>query len=318
MKLPFLKFFPADWLMKTRPLSLAAKGGWIDVLCHLHNSPTRGTATHTITGWARVMACSDAQAEAVIAELDSTKTADVSRGRNGNVTLTSRRMFAESLTRQQTRQRVAKHRLSAGSDPSGHEGSVTDSAICNGDCNADVTDRRQKTEDRDQKTESEYRPSDSSSPAANDPPETDFFKPLPTPEEIEADRATAEAEAATKAAQAASRAIPFAEIIALYNRLCPSLPRAQPTDSRRRVIRARVLECQKAGIAALDWYADLFRRAEASDFLSGRKPNPRRPWRCSIDFLIARSNWPKVLEGNYDDRTPGGGKRFSIIETVKA
>lgn len=42
MKLPFIKFFPMDWLRDTRQLSHIARAVWIDILCLAWNEPERG------------------------------------------------------------------------------------------------------------------------------------------------------------------------------------------------------------------------------------------------------------------------------------
>lgn len=136
MKLPFLQFFPADYQRDTRPLSLATKGGWTDIMCALHGAQNRGTMTLPMIGWARVMGASVDQADAVIAELESMRVADVRRDGNGDVTVTSRRMMREDITREQTRLRVQRHRQNA---------------ACNGIGNGSVT--RKKSEYRSQKTE---------------------------------------------------------------------------------------------------------------------------------------------------------------------
>ncbi len=136
MKLPFFQFFPADYKRDTCALSLAAKGGWIDVMCMLHGAQNRGTLTLPPVAWARVMGASVDQAEAVIAELAAMQIAEVKREANGDVTISSRRMLRESITREQTRLRVHRHRSNA---------------ACNATRNGEVTGNN--TETRNQKPE---------------------------------------------------------------------------------------------------------------------------------------------------------------------
>ena len=131
-KLPFLQFYPADWLRDTRPLSLAAKGAWIDLLCTLHHSPTRGTLALPLAGWARSIGASEAEFSAIHDELKILGVLDSVTASNGLVTLSSRRMMREKITSEQTRLRVQNLRMKRA-------------------CNADVTPK--KTEDRRQKTE---------------------------------------------------------------------------------------------------------------------------------------------------------------------
>ncbi len=83
MKLPFFQFYPSDYKRDTCALSLATKGGWIDILCMLHGAQNRGTMTLPVVGWARVMGATVDQATAVIDELAAMNVAEVVRGGNG-------------------------------------------------------------------------------------------------------------------------------------------------------------------------------------------------------------------------------------------
>lgn len=136
VKLPFFQFYPSDYKRDTCALSLAAKGGWIDILCMLHGAQNRGTMTLPDVGWARVMGATVDQAAAVIDELAAMHVAEVIRGSNGEVTISSRRMLRDAITREQTRLRVMRHRSNA---------------TCNADGNDKVTDK--KSEVRSQKLE---------------------------------------------------------------------------------------------------------------------------------------------------------------------
>lgn len=136
MKLPFLQFYPSDYMRDTRALSLSAKGGWVDIMCMLHGSKTRGKLTLPASGWARVMGANLTETEAVLAEIENMQIAEVVRECNGNVTLLSRRMEREAITREQTRLRVMAHRSNK---------------ACNAVGNAEITDKKPET--RNQKPE---------------------------------------------------------------------------------------------------------------------------------------------------------------------
>jgi len=108
---------------------------------------------------------------------------------------------------------------------------------------------------------------------------------------------------------------PYDEIVSLYHDLAPSFPRIQKlTEKRKRAIRARWRADPN-----LETFKQLFRKAEASDFLSGRNGK----WTsCNFDWLISESNMIKVLEGAYDNKGPpqkpqrGGpanGRDFSAL-----
>jgi hypothetical protein len=109
-KLPFLQFYPSDYLVDTRVLSLAARGAWVDIICVLHKSSTRGTLTLPARGWARIMGATEADFQSALSEIEEMKVGDVIRNGNGDVSVTCRRMMNESITREQTRLRVQNHR----------------------------------------------------------------------------------------------------------------------------------------------------------------------------------------------------------------
>lgn len=129
-KLPFLQFYPSDYLVDTRVLSLAARGAWVDIICVLHKSSTRGTLTLPARGWARIMGASEADFQSALGEIEEMKVGDVIRNGNGEVSVTCRRMMNESITREQTRLRVQNHRKKHG-NKGGNESS-----------NADVTHKK--------------------------------------------------------------------------------------------------------------------------------------------------------------------------------
>jgi hypothetical protein len=147
-KLPFLQFYPSDYLVDTRVLSLAARGAWVDIICVLHKSSTRGTLTLPARGWARIMGSSEEDFQSALSEIEEMKVGDVIRECNGNVSVTCRRMMNESITREQTRLRVQNHRKKHGNKAGNESG------------NADVTPKKsevisQKSEVISQKSEAE-------------------------------------------------------------------------------------------------------------------------------------------------------------------
>ena len=44
-KLPFMQFYPSDWIQDTQVLSLEAQGAWIKLLCAMWIAPERGSVT---------------------------------------------------------------------------------------------------------------------------------------------------------------------------------------------------------------------------------------------------------------------------------
>lgn len=109
-KLPAFQFYPGDWLQDTRPLSLAAKGAWIDLLCAMWRSQTRGSITLPMVGYSRLIGATVDQANSVIKELTDMHICDSVTLGNGDVTLQCRRMMREEKERESICYRVQRHR----------------------------------------------------------------------------------------------------------------------------------------------------------------------------------------------------------------
>jgi len=109
-KNPAIQFYVGDWIQDTRSLSLAAKGAWIDMLCLMWRSQTRGKLTDDMVGWARVIGASVEQTEAVIAELVEKRICDTVTERNKKVTLICRRMYRDYKEKQYHAVRQQRYR----------------------------------------------------------------------------------------------------------------------------------------------------------------------------------------------------------------
>jgi len=176
-KLPFLQFYPADYLVDTRVLTLTARGAWVDILCILHGSSTRGTTKFPARGWARIMGVPEADFLSALREIEDMKVGDVIRDSNGDVTLTCRRMMNESITRTQTRLRVQNHR------------EKERNAGCNASSNADVT--RNKSEVISHKSEAKNNTAPVPVAAGDEAPAAD----CPFPPEVARQQSARELEA---------------------------------------------------------------------------------------------------------------------------
>lgn len=88
-------------------------------------------------------------------------------------------------------------------------------------------------------------------------------------------------------------------VLRLYHDRCPSLPKVlKLSDKRKMKIRVRFEE-MKFDYETLQ---QVFDKAEASSFMRG---DNNRGWRADFDWIFNNStNWLKILEGKYDDRTP--------------
>lgn len=136
-KLPWMKFFPADYLLDTQPLTLTTRGVWMDMICLLWRSVSRGTLTYSCAHWTRLLRCTDSEFSLACNELQNYNIGTIVTNGNGDVTVESRRMTREENDRSNTRMRVLKHRRNI---------------ACNGSGNAVVLRRSQN-----QKSESEVR-----------------------------------------------------------------------------------------------------------------------------------------------------------------
>lgn len=84
------------------------------------------------------------------------------------------------------------------------------------------------------------------------------------------------------------------EVAKLWNKECSSLPKVSAmTASRFKHAKARSNGDMSVLQAA-------FRRAEASDFIAGRRDG-KKAW-AHIDWLLKPDNWTKLHEGRYDNR----------------
>lgn len=97
--------------------SPASRGIWFDLLCVLHELGRSGQVTGTAHQLARACRCTSAEFVAAIAELSTTGAAEIHE-RNGEVTIINRRMKREHKERQQTAERVRRHRCNDPVTPS--------------------------------------------------------------------------------------------------------------------------------------------------------------------------------------------------------
>ncbi len=83
------------------------------------------------------------------------------------------------------------------------------------------------------------------------------------------------------------------QVIDSFNEICTSLPKAKVTETGKKKFRPEVERTPDLA----EWET-VFRKAEASDFLSGRNGK----WTgCSFNWLLLEENRTKVKQGNYDN-----------------
>ena len=94
-----------------------------------------------------------------------------------------------------------------------------------------------------------------------------------------------------------SSTLDFARLVAYFNGLLKEYNSLMPqvkqlNETRKKMLKARVREFGKEALVSV------FKKAAASDFLNGKN---NRNFVASFDWLLKPTNFPKVLEGNYDN-----------------
>lgn len=94
-------------------------------------------------------------------------------------------------------------------------------------------------------------------------------------------------------------ACPVQDIVDLFNQTLPELPQVVLVNkARKAALSARWSESEVH--QDLDFWREFFTSVRSSDFLMGKtQGRGGQPFRCNFDWLIAPSNFVKVVEGNY-------------------
>lgn len=92
---------------------------------------------------------------------------------------------------------------------------------------------------------------------------------------------------------------PVQDIVDLFNQLLPELPQVVLINKgRQAALNARWSESEVH--QDLGFWREYFASVRSSDFLMGKtQGRDGKPFRCNFDWLIAPSNFVKVVEGNY-------------------
>jgi len=136
-----MKFFPSNYLGDTRGLSPSAKGIWMDLICYLWQSPTRGKMTAKISDYSRLLGASEKEVLLAMEELSrggmEGGTCQIFKNSHGDVTVISRRISREEKQREDARLRKQREREK--------ENVTQPSPESHGE---KIEDRRKKIEDR--------------------------------------------------------------------------------------------------------------------------------------------------------------------------
>lgn len=100
-------------------------------------------------------------------------------------------------------------------------------------------------------------------------------------------------------------------VVGLYHEICKSYPKIKSiSEARRKAV------CARLRTYSLGEFRTVFSKAEESDFLKGRNG---RNWSATFDWIIKDSNFAKILDGNYDNKSHSGysSKNSSDIDKYK-
>lgn len=115
-KLPYMQWYPADWIADTTLLSPATRGIWFDILNVMWQLDRTEKITGTLAEIARAGRCDSVQMQTAIDELSKFHVADVTE-RNGIVTLICRRFKKANSERLRIRAAVKKSRCNGNVTP---------------------------------------------------------------------------------------------------------------------------------------------------------------------------------------------------------
>ena len=106
IKMPWMKFYPKDWLgdPQLSQCKPSTRGIWMDAVSAMHANGRTGQLEGEIEALTRICRCTPDELMAACRELKATKTAEI-RIANAKITLENRRMKREENARQQSRNR---------------------------------------------------------------------------------------------------------------------------------------------------------------------------------------------------------------------
>lgn len=110
-------------------------------------------------------------------------------------------------------------------------------------------------------------------------------------------------------AEAVPANCPYAEIKNLYHSICISFPKIKTIDgNRKKAVGARWRTYRN-----LDVFKEMFEIAENSSFLKGEND---RNWSADFDWMMKPTNFSKIMEHKYDNRTSADTALTGAIGTL--
>lgn len=99
------------------------------------------------------------------------------------------------------------------------------------------------------------------------------------------------------------------EVVSFFNEICVSFPSVRALSDKRKASITALL-----GKYSFEDIRTVFKKAEASSFLKGKDGK----WSATFDWLISDTNFAKVLDGNFDDKTAPKKSEVSTAESEEA
>ena len=113
----------------------------------------------------------------------------------------------------------------------------------------------------------------------------------------------------TPQAEAVSVICPYAKIKELYHKICISYPKIKTIDGNRK----KAVGARWRTYKSLEVFEELFTIAETTPFLKGENNNN---WSADFDWMMKPTNFSKILEHKYDDRSSGNAPLTGAIGTL--
>lgn len=303
MKRPAFQFYPGDWRkdVELRSCTVAARGLWIDLMCVMHECEPYG---HLVLNGKPMTPAQLAGQVGNITAAQCAKLIDelldngVARKTEGGL-IYSKRMVDD--------ERVRNARAEGGKAGSEHGAKGAEHGIKGG---------RPKTDrgDKEPPSKPPLEPPPSSSSSSSTSVEN---KDNPVGLSVNGDAVDPERPVLTLVSPQPPAALPdcpHQDLIGLYRKHLPALRQPMRWDGERaEAMRVRWRECSQPtafgdgyrtkdeGLAFWDrFFAYVARTPKLRDGITSREGGQSRVWKPSLDWLVTRGNFTKVIEGAYE------------------
>jgi hypothetical protein len=110
MKLPWMKFFPADWIADLGHHPLEFEGAWIRICCHIQRRGSGGSLEMPLNQWSILLGIDETKCKTLLHYVTLSETGIVTEC-NGQIKVTCRRMEKEAGQQVAGYNRVKKYRM---------------------------------------------------------------------------------------------------------------------------------------------------------------------------------------------------------------